>query len=481
MRDTRPTLRRSIGSAGFFALAFGSMIGVGWVTALGGWLEAAGPVGAIAAFLAGGALMVTIGLCYAELTPMLPLAGGEVAYAYRASGTAKAFLVGWFLAFGYLSVSAFEAISVGRVLSHLVPGIDRWPLWELGGATVHGSHLLLAAAFTGAITLVNYRGARSASRLQVWLTGAFVLAAAVFVLAGLFAGEWKNLAPAFPSDATAPQALAGCAAVFVTAPFWFVGFDTIPQGAEEAAVGLPARRLGLMILASIACAAVFYAVLILSVSLTGPWSELVGAELPTAAAFRRVFVSPWLVDLVLLSALLGLLTSWNGFFLAGSRVLFALGRGRILPRALGQAHPRFGTPANAVLFSGAVTLAGALLGRGAMLAFVDVGSLCIAAAFLGVTQATIRLRRTAPELERPYRIPGGLVLPRVAMLGSGAILLALLVPGSPVALTWPLEWAVLGGVLVLGTVCWVGGARERTALTEAERARLVLGDHAPPG
>ena len=65
----------------FFALAFGSMIGVGWVTAVGGWLDQAGPVGAIVAFVLGGAIMLCIGLCYAEATPMLPVAGGEVAYA----------------------------------------------------------------------------------------------------------------------------------------------------------------------------------------------------------------------------------------------------------------------------------------------------------------------------------------------------------------------------------------------------------------
>ena len=90
-------LHRSLDGRALFALAFGSMIGVGWVTALGSWLSQAGPLGALLAFAAGGALMVCIGLCYAELTPMLPVAGGEVAFAYRAYGTGKAFLVGWTL------------------------------------------------------------------------------------------------------------------------------------------------------------------------------------------------------------------------------------------------------------------------------------------------------------------------------------------------------------------------------------------------
>jgi amino acid transporter len=147
LSNSRPALKRVIGGFGFFALAFGSMIGVGWITALGGWFEQAGPVGAIVAFAAGGTLMLVIGLCYAEVTPMLPVSGGEVAYAYKAQGTGSAFVVGWFLAFGYLSVSAFEAISVGLVLSYLVPGIDVVPLYEIAGSTVYASHPLLALVF----------------------------------------------------------------------------------------------------------------------------------------------------------------------------------------------------------------------------------------------------------------------------------------------------------------------------------------------
>ena len=91
--ETRPQLKRVIGRLGFFSLAFGSMIGVGWITSLGNWFQNAGPLGSMVAFLVGGLIMLVIGLCYAEVTPMLPVSGGEVAYAYKASGTAMAFVV----------------------------------------------------------------------------------------------------------------------------------------------------------------------------------------------------------------------------------------------------------------------------------------------------------------------------------------------------------------------------------------------------
>lgn len=467
----RPELKRSVRLSGFFALAFGSMVGVGWVTALGAWLSGAGPGGTIAAFLAGGALMLLVGLCYAELTPMLPVAGGEVAYAYAASGTGRSFLVGWFLAFGYLSVSAFEAISVGRVLSYLIPAIDVWPLYTVRGEPVYAAHLLLGVGLTGLITWINYRGVNAAASVQTWLTAIFVALTFVFVGAGLALGDFSNAEPWLAPGA----GWAGFLSVFVTIPFWFVGFDTIPQAAEEAEASIPPRKLGLLILASIAAASLFYAVLVLSVSMTGPWQEIVAADLPTAEAFERALGSPWLAKAVLISALIGLLTSWNGFFLAGSRVLFALGRGGIVPAGLGATHKKYGSPTAAVLLSGAVTLLGALLGRGALISFVNVGSFCIAVAFLGVAVSTLELRRKRPDLERPYKPPGGAWPPWLAALGAIFILGCMVVPASPAALAWPTEWLILGGFLLAGAAAWRLGAASRRRMSESERAARILG------
>lgn len=476
--DTRPTLERGIGRAGFFALAFGSMIGVGWVTALGPWLESAGPVGAVVAFALGGLLMATIGLCYAELCAAVPVAGGEVAYAYAAYGTGKSYLIGWFLAFGYMAVSAFEAISVGYVAANLWPQLNVVPLYAVGGAVVHLPHLLLAVVCTGLITWINYRGVRQAARLQVVLTAAFIVVALSFVGAGLVRGDVGGIEPLFARTETG-GALVGIMSVLVTAPFWFVGFDTIPQGAEEASGKVSPRLLGVLLLVAIIGATFFYCLLITAVAATGPWQEVVAAELPAAAAFENALGSPILGKAVLIAALLGLFTSWNGFFLAGSRVLFALGRGRIGPAALGGTHARYGTPATAVLLAGAITLGGALLGRGAMVAFIDVGSFCIAVAFFGVAFSAMRLRRTRPDLERPYRMPAARVVPLISAFGAGAIILSMVVPGSPVALVWPLEWALLLAVLLLGALFWRLGRGARATCTEEQREHLVLGDYAP--
>jgi len=471
----RVHLQKELRRIGFFALAFGSMIGVGWVTSIDSWLGQAGPAGAVLAFLIGGGVMLCIGLCYAELTPMLPVAGGEVAYAYKAFGSFKAYVVGWALAFGYVSISGFEAISIGRVLSFLFPAIDRWPLYELDGSTIYASHVLLGLLCTGLITWVNWTGARAAGRLQVWLTTAFVLVTLIFVVAGIGSGSTENLKPLWVPSASG-SLLPGLLAVLVTIPFWFVGFDTIPQGAEEASANVPPRTLALLIVGSIVAATAFYVLIIVSVSMVGPWTELVNADLPAARAFEHAFTNPWMSKLVLIAALLGLFTSWNGFFLAGSRVIFALGRGRIIPPAFGSAHPVHGTPHWAILLVGVLTALAPLLGRDALLALVNAGSFCIALAFLGVTLSLRRLRRTHPDMARPYRLAGGPLIPAIAALGALAMLAAMLVPGSPAALSWPGEYLILLVMFGLGGALWLAAGRTRAEVTEQQREYLILGD-----
>jgi amino acid transporter len=270
----------------------------------------------------------------------------------------------------------------------------------------------------------------------------------------------------------------GMLAVFVTVPFWFVGFDTIPQGAEEAEVSLDPRKLGLLILTAIVGSTLFYVTLIMSVSLIAPWQTITAADLPTARAFEAAFQSSLWVQLVLFAAMLGLFTSWNGFFLAGSRVLFSMGRGRIIAPAFGATHPVYRTPHRAVLFIGAFTLLAPLLGGDALLAFVNAGSFCIGAAFLGVSLSTIRLRRKFPGAVRPYRIRGGLTIPYLAVAGALFILAVMVIPGSPAALAWPRELLILMIVVTSGALFWFGARGIRCDTPERERAYLILEDYA---
>jgi amino acid transporter len=232
--------------------------------------------------------------------------------------------------------------------------------------------------------------------------------------------------------------------------------------------------LGHIILISVIWATVFYVSVILAASYVTPWLDLRTVALPTAVAFRRAFTTPVMADLVLWAAIAGLITSWNGFFIAGTRVLFALGRARMVSPRLGAVHARHGTPHAAVWLVGGITALSCLLGEKALLTFVNVSSVCLAAAFLGVSLSAARLRRSAPDLERPYRMPGDRHVPAIAAAGSLLICVALIVPRSPAALRWPLDWLLFGGWCLLGAVLWRLATPVRSAVPEEERARLIL-------
>ena len=461
----RHELKKGIGRLGFFSLAFGSMIGVGWITGLQVMFEQAGPIGTALAFIFGGLLMVAIGLCYAEAISLLPVTGGEVAYAYKAFGTQKAFLIGWALAFGYLSVSAFEAVSIGIVLSYLVE-IDYWPLYDIGNTTVYGAHVLLAFTFTTVIALMNYRGAAIATRFQIALTILLVVCTIGFASTGLWGGEIQNMSPAFGSY-DFKVACGGMLAVFVTVPFWYVGFDTIPQAAEERVDDLPTKRLGQILIASIVGSTLFYVIVFVSVGMTTPWQAIINKPLPTAVAFETAFNSPTLGRVVLFVGLIGLMTSWNGFFLAGTRVLFALGRGHIIHPAFGKTHQRFGTPSAAILVCGIVTFLGALLGKPAILILLNVGSFCIALAFLGVALSVMKMRK----LNGRSGSFGYTMFPYLAAIGSLFILSVIVIQ-----LTMR-EWFVLITVIFCGVVFWSTARKTREQLSQQQRDHLILDEH----
>ena len=469
-------LQRSIGAAQFFTLSFGCIIGVGWVVALPAWLAQAGPGGAALAFVAGGLAMMLVGLCYAELATAFPVTGGEVAYAYSLYGPGASFATGWFLALSSIATTAFEAISLGWIAGAIVPGLDGPALYSVAGEPVRLGSLAIGIAGTVVLTWLNYRGAAAASRLQDILTWGLLATSAWFIIAGLTWGSVDHLQPLFSGTTDRPL-WRGVLTVMATAPFWYAGFDVIPQMMGERAQGSSLRAAGVMILVSIAVAAAFYVLVILSSSMTMPWRELITLPMPAAEGFRRAFNSDLLAQVVLAAAVLGLVTTWNSVFMFASRVLFTLGRARLVTPLLGEAHPHHGSPATAVLFVGVVSAAAVLLGRGALIPIVNVAGICLAAAALLICVGVIRFRRLAPAAVRPYRVPGGTVTAGLAALVClWMVAWGLIEPALATGV--PIEWLVLGGWAALGAVMWAIAGATRGSLTETERRRLVVGDTA---
>src|SRR5690625_3237030 len=126
-------LVKILGNKDLLSLAFGAMIGWGWVVTAGLWITEAGSLGAILAFLIGGVLVILVGLTYAELASSLPLAGGEFIYSYKAMGRLPSFITTWALILGYVSVVAFEAVALPTVFEYLIPNYSQGYMYTIAG------------------------------------------------------------------------------------------------------------------------------------------------------------------------------------------------------------------------------------------------------------------------------------------------------------------------------------------------------------
>jgi len=233
------------------------------------------------------------------------------------------------------------------------------------------------------------------------------------------------------------------------APFMFVGFDVIPQAAQE--IQLPPRSIGRVLLGSIALALAWYCLVILAVALLVP-SPTLGAGLVTADAAGRAW-GPVGANLLVLGGVGGIITSWNAFLVGGSRAVYAMAAHGMLPRWLGRLHPRYGTPANAVLAIGLLSIAAPFGGRVLLVWIVDAGSFAVVIAYTLVAVSFLLLRRNQPDMVRPFRLRHGEVIGWLALAGSLGLLL-LYLPGSPSALLWPVEWGLVLVWYVLGALLY---------------------------
>lgn len=431
---------RVLGRRDILALAFGAMIGWSWVVLTGAWIGSAGTMGAITAFVIGGVAILLISLIYAELASALPFAGGEHVYSERALGSGASFVCTWGIILGYASVVTFEAVALPTVLDSLIPGLDKVYLWQIAGWDIYLSWVLVGVLGAAIMTIVNVLGVRMVALVQSVVVIAILLVGVLLVSGAMVTGDINNMQPLFKDG------VVGITLVLVMVPFMFVGFDTIPQVAEE--VDLPFRDIGVVLIASVAMAIVWYGLIILAVGLVLDPTAIDASTTVTAAANARIYGEVG-GTVLLVAGLAGIITSWNAFILGGSRAIYALANSGLLPKFLGQLHPKYHTPTNAIVLLGVLSALGPFFGRPALVWVVNAGSLGIVIAYVMVTWSFLVLRNREPSLDRPYKVPFGQFVGSLALvLAIGMTLLYL--PGSPAALLWPQEWGIIIAWIILG-------------------------------
>ena len=159
------TFDRVLSRKNVFAIAFGAMIGWGWVVMAGQWIRQAGTLGAITAFIAGGIMVMFVGLTYAELTAAIPQCGGEQVFSLRALGPDWSFLCTWAIILGYIGVVAFEACALPTVLEYIAPDFLRGYMYTVEGFDIYATWVAVGVISSLIITYVNYIGIKPAAFL----------------------------------------------------------------------------------------------------------------------------------------------------------------------------------------------------------------------------------------------------------------------------------------------------------------------------
>lgn len=450
------SLARVLSRRDVLTLSFGAMIGWSWVFLTGEWLHRAGILGALLAFAIGGLAVIFISLTYAELASAMPKAGGEHVYTLRALGKKPSFICTWSMVMAYITVPVFESAAVPTALEYLFPNLKAVFLWRVLDADVHLSLAMCGVVATIVITTVNYVGIKTAAIVQSIITGLFCAVGVMFFLGALSSSGVS----AVGSDQSIPlltNGLLGTLGVLMMVPALMVGFDVIPQSAEE--IDLPPSHIGTLLVISVLMAVVWYGLITLSVGLSLSPAELASSTMATADANANVWGGAWAGKLMVIAGIGGILTSWNAFIIGASRIIYALAESGMLPEVFARLHPRYRTPYWAILLIGFLCCISPFFGRTILVWLIDAGSFAIIIAYAFVAWAFLRLRDREPDMERPFKVKFGKPVGYIALIMSVAIGLVYL-PGSPSALVWPYEWAMVLGWALLGVLLYWLAARE---------------------
>ena len=398
-------------------IAFGAMIGWGWVVSSGSWTQNGGALGAALGFVVGGVILFFVGLTYAELTAAMPQCGGEHVWSHRAMGPTGSFVCTWAIVLGYVGVACFEACAFPTIISYLWPGFLKGYLYTVAGFDIYASWLIVAIIVAFCIMLINIVGAKTAAKLQTILTVIIGGAGILLIVASVINGTVDNL-----------------------------------DGQMFAEVGGGGIVKSIL---SVVLAVLFYAFVIIAVGLVmnagAITASQAGTGLVTADAMALAFKTSVMAKVIIVGGMCGIITSWNSFMIGGSRAIYSMAESYMIPRVFAKLHPKHKTPINALILIGILTMLAPFAGRVMMVWICDAGNFGCCLAYCMVAISFLILRKKQPDMPRPYKVPAGRLMGGVAVLMSGFMVVMYCIPGSGGTLILP-EWGMVAAWSALGVV-----------------------------
>ena len=435
-------------------VAFGAMIGWGWVVSSGQWITSGGVLGTVLGFIIGGIMIYFVGLCYAELTTAMPKCGGEHVFSYKAFGSIGAYICTWSIILSYIGVVCYEAVSFPTILQYVFPKIARGYLYSVGGFDIYLTWLLIAIGMALLILFLNIIGMKKAARFQKILTCVIAAVGIALVAGSAYSGNVSNLQNQLLIGDTNGEIIQNIAKVAIMTPFFLFGFDVIPQAAEE--INVPLKKLGKMMILSIIMAVSFYVLVVLAVGYVMNAGQIKtsmssATGLVTADAMGVAFNNANMAKVLIIGGLCGIVTSWNSFLIGGSRALYSMSVSYMLPRKFAVLHKKYNTPVNSLLLIGALSVISPFFGRSMLVWIVDAGNFACCFAYCIVSLSFIVLRRKEADMRRPYKVKHYKFVGIVAVIMSGTMSAMYIIPETNCTLVWQ-EWIIVGGWILLGII-----------------------------
>ncbi|MES2345166.1 MAG: amino acid permease [Chlamydiota bacterium] len=452
---SRHSLKRTLGPFNLTALGIGAIIGAGIFVLLGqAAAEYAGP-GIVFSFMFAAMTCVFAALCYAEFASLIPISGSAYSYAYVTMGELTAWIIGWGLTLEYLFSGSTVAVGWSSYCVSLLKdfGLDFPARWASApfiydaklGWLESGAILNLPAMFIVAVIGVMISvGIKAAARLNNVMVVIKMTVIVLFIVCGVAYINTDNWRPFIPENTGIfgqygfSGILRGASVVF----FAFIGFDALSTLTQE--TKNPQRDLPIGMLASLGISTIAY--VIMALVLTGIVSyKLLNVADPIAVAVNALGSSfLWLRLVIKIAILAGLTSVVLVMLLAQTRVFYAMSHDGLLPPAFKRSHPKFQTPFfNSIAVSVAAMIVAGLFPVGILAQIVNMGTLL---AFAIVCFGVLLLRRTQPNLNRPFKTPW---MPWVPILGTLACVMQMVM--LPLT-TWVqlVVWMVLGSLIYFG-------------------------------
>ena len=432
MKGENIKLEKKLSPLNVWSLALGCIIGWGAFVMPGNtFLGKAGPLGTAIAMGIAALIMIIIAFNYNFMINKYPVAGGEFTYTQQAFGEKHAFICSWFLGLSYLAIVPLNATALALIGRNLMNNVFQFGFhYNVAGYEIYLGEIILAVVALLLFAFLSIRGVKFTGVFQTGLVFALVGGVLIITVAALVNPNVSisNLTPGFyPGNAS----IGGVLAVVAVAPWAFVGFDTIPQAAEEFKF-LPKKTKTLMIL-SILFGAAVYVILNTVTAAVIPegyanWVEYINdlpnldglLSLPTFHAGYQLLGTAGLVFLGV--AVLGaILSGIIGFYMATSRLLYSMSKEKVLPAWFGELHGKYKTPAHAIVFILIIALIAPFFGRTALGWIVDMSSI---GAAIGYGYTSLAAYRFAKEEKNTGIMVTGII---GAIMGLAFIVL-LLVP-----------------------------------------------------